>query len=76
MGVFGRERVESHLQWSIVSQNLLAGYQTLFCPSTNSGPTPISAQILVTFASKASNPSAPEDCMSSKLTTGKHPAAW
>ena len=29
MGVFGRERVESDLQWSIVSQNLLAGYQTL-----------------------------------------------
>jgi glycosyltransferase involved in cell wall biosynthesis len=30
MGLFGRERVEKELQWSVVSKNLQAAYQSLF----------------------------------------------
>ncbi len=29
MGRFGRERVESDLQWAVTGQNLLTAYQTL-----------------------------------------------
>jgi len=29
MGSFGRERVEKHLQWSVVGQNLLKAYASL-----------------------------------------------
>jgi glycosyltransferase involved in cell wall biosynthesis len=32
MGEFGRKRVENELQWSVVGQNLLAGYIHLFGP--------------------------------------------
>ena len=41
MGQFGRKRVETELQWSIVGQNLLSAYATLFPQNKRLDPTPV-----------------------------------
>jgi glycosyltransferase involved in cell wall biosynthesis len=37
MGDFGRQRVENHLQWSVVSKELLRGYEALALRRTSNG---------------------------------------